>query len=188
MALPEEDRGPSWLRDWGNNTGYTNVDNFSGYVDANALTVNIQDLVAFATALQTEHEQDYRPHVREVYDLMEAQTSAPDERFVELVEGLTHHRDMLVRTSTVLYEQDKAVIAFAEAARSISAAYRGADELSAASVGDVEATLAVPPAGGPQPEVVTPEEAAATTPEEPPADPPAQPPADGGTPDNGREI
>ena len=32
MGLSEEDRGPEWLRNGGNVTGHTDVDNFTGYV------------------------------------------------------------------------------------------------------------------------------------------------------------
>lgn len=190
MALPEEDRGPAWLRDYGSNSGHTEADNMSGWVDSDALTVDIQDLVAFADALQREHEQDFRPHLREVYDMMEQDIAPPDERFVELVEGLTHHRDMLVQTSSVLVAQDEAVIAFAEAARAISQEYGNADALSAASVTDVESNLGGPPPAGGQPETVTPEEAAATTPEEPPAEPaPAgAAPTDSTPADDGRDL
>ena len=167
MGLPEEDKGPAWLRDWGNKTGYTGTDTFTGYVDGQSLAVDISSLVAFADALQTEHEQDYRPHVREVYDGMAADPAGPDARFVELNEVMTHHRDMLVQASTALANHDKAIVAFVTAARSISEEYRGADAMSAAKVGDVEQNLATPvsasnPNGQTTP-VVTPEQASAQT-------------------------
>lgn len=166
MGLPEEDKGPAWLRDWGSKTGYTRTDSSTGYVDGQSLAVDINSLVAFADALQTEHEQDYRPHVREVFDGMSAQPAGPDERFVELNEVMVHHRDMLVQTSTALANHDKAIIAFVDAARAISEEYRGADALSAAKVDDVEDHL-VPPATTANPNgqtpVITPEQAAAQT-------------------------
>jgi hypothetical protein len=141
MGLPEEDKGPAWLRNWGNSTGHTDSNVFTGYVDPDALSVDIGSLVAFAQALQAEHEQDYRPHVQTVFDQMSATVAPPDARFVELTEGLTHHRDMLVQTSTAIANHDKAVIAFVEAARAISTEYSNADAMSAATVSDVEAGL-----------------------------------------------
>ena len=166
MALPEDSKGPAWLRDWGSKTGFTGTDSFSGYVDGQSLAVDINSLVAFADALQTEHEQDYRPHVREVFDGMSAQPADPDERFVELAEAMLYHRDMLVQTSTALVNHDKAIMAFVAAARAISEEYRGADAMSAAKLDDVEESLAAPPpAANPsgQTPLVTPEQAAAQT-------------------------
>jgi len=166
MALPEEDRGPAWLRNWGDKTGYTQTDSFTGYVDGQSLAVDIGSLVAFANALQTEHEQDFRPHVREVYDGMAAQPAGPDGRFVELVEVMTHHRVMIVQTSTALANHDAAIIAFCDAARAISQEYRGADAMSAAKVSDVDQHLVAPTTTAsqtPPNQVVTPEQAAAQT-------------------------
>lgn len=166
MGLPEEDRGPAWLRDWGSTTGHTDLDTFSGYVDSDALAVDIESLVAFADSLQAEHEQDYRPHVQTVFDGMSAVPAQPDGRFIELTEGMTHHRDMLVQTSTAIANHDKAVIAFVDAARAISEEYRNADALSAASVKDVDTALTAPNAGTAptvQQPVVTPEQAAEQT-------------------------
>lgn len=145
MGIPDEDKGPAWLRDWGNKTNFTDVDAMTGYVDSSALSVDINTLVAFAHALQAEHENDFRPHVRMVFDDMAATPAPPDARFVELTESMTHHREMLVQTSTALSNHDKAVIAFVQAAEAISQEYRGADAMSAARVGDVDTQLAAPP-------------------------------------------
>jgi hypothetical protein len=114
---------------------------FTGYVDPDALSVDIGSLVAFAQALLAEHEQDYRPHVQTDFEQMSAVVGPPDARFIELTEGLTHHRDMLVQTSTAMANHDKAIIAFVEAARAISTEYSNADAMSAATVSDVEAGL-----------------------------------------------
>lgn len=200
MGLPEEDKGPAWLRGWGNKTGYTDLDTFTGYVDSNALSVDINSLVAFANALQTEHEQDYRPHVKQVFDEMSAQAPGPDARFIELTDTLTHHRDMLVQTSTALMNHDTAIMAFVEAARAISAEYGNTDAMNAATVSDIDTQLAVPTTtggdggnggnggDGGDTETVTPEEAAAQT-DDPPAttgtDPNTGAPV---TSDNGRDV
>jgi hypothetical protein len=145
MGLPEEDKGPAWLRDWASKTGHTELDTFTGSVDPDALTVDIKTLVAFAKALQAEHESDFRPHVKMVFDQMSAAPAQPDARFVELTETMTHHRDMLVQTSTALVRHDQAVMAFVAAADKISAEYRGADAMSSATVRDVNTQLGTPP-------------------------------------------
>lgn len=165
MGLPEEDRGPAWLRDWGRDTGHTDLDTFTGYVDPNALSVDINTLVAFAQALQVEQEKDFRPHVQEVFKQMSAITAPPDGRFIELTEGLTHHREMLALTSTAIAQHDKAIVAFVEAARTISTAYRNVDAMSAATVADVENSLtnvSVTAQSNPD-TVITPQQAAQQT-------------------------
>lgn len=163
MGLPEEDRGPAWLRDWGSKTGHTELDTFSGYVDPDALAVDIKSLTKFAEALLAEHENDYRPHVQTVFDGMSAAPAQPDIRFIELTEGMTHHRDMLVQTSTALANHDKAVIAFINAAKAISEEYRTADAMSAASVTDVEANLTVAPSQTGTGDPITPQQASEQT-------------------------
>jgi hypothetical protein len=192
MGLPEEDRGPAWLRDWGRETGHTDLDTFTGTVDPNALSVDISSMIAFAQALHNEHQQDYRPHVQTVFDQMTAVVSAPDERFIELTESLTHHRDMLVQTSTAIANHDKAIIAFVEAAMAIGKEYRNADALSAATVYDVETGLSnTSTTRNAQPDtVITPEQAEeqTNTPTDPAvtADPAA--PAGDGSADGGQEV
>jgi len=191
MPLPEEDRGPAWLRDWGSKTGYTGTDSFSGYVDGSSLAVNVDSLVAFANALQTEHEQDFRPHVREVFDGMSAEPAGPDARFVELTEAMSHHREMLVLTTTALVNHDKAITAFCDAAHTISEEYRGADAMSAAKVSDVDEALATPPpsnAATTTTPVVTPEQAAAQTAPTTTTTTTAGTTTTTGSPDGGREI
>src|SRR5262245_56815198 len=139
VRLPEEDRGPAWLRDWGRETGHTDLDSFSGYVDPDALAVDIQSLVKFAEALEAEQTSALRPHVQTVLEGFCAVTAHPDARFVELTEGMLHHREMLELTTTALANHDTSVAAFVAAACAISSEYRSADAMSSASVSDVEA-------------------------------------------------
>jgi hypothetical protein len=95
---------------------------------------------------------------------------------------MTHHRDMLVQTSTALANHDKAVVAFVKAAEAISTEYRGADALSSAKVGDVDTQLNTPPPAAAssitQP-VVTPQQAQAQT---------EQPVTTGSPDDGGKEF
>jgi hypothetical protein len=185
MGLPEQDKGPAWLRDWGSKTGHTELDTFTGYVDPDALAVDIKTLLAFAKALQSEHENDFRPHVQMVFDAMSATPMAPDARFVELTESLTHHRDMLVQTSTALANHDKAVVAFVKAAEAISNEYRGADALSAARVGDVDTQLSTPPAADATSTTITPQQAEQQT-QQPVT--PTTTTTTTGSPDGGKEF
>lgn len=141
MGLPEEDRGPAWLRDYGRGSGYTKSDAMTGY-DEGALAVDLASLVDFADALENEHTLDYRPHVDVVFKDMSAKPADPQANFVELVQSMSWQRELLVQTSDALVKHDKAVQAFVAAARDISKQYGEADALSSARAQDVNRTLA----------------------------------------------
>ncbi|MFC7242572.1 hypothetical protein ACFQO7_08765 [Catellatospora aurea] len=142
MGLPEEDKGPAWLRDYGRESGYTKANTFTGYDDG-SLAVDLQSLVDFAEALETEHTKDYRPHAQEVFKDMSAKVADPHADFIELCASLGWQRELLVQTSDALLKHDQAVLAFVTAARQISKKYGEADALGAAKAQDVNKNLAV---------------------------------------------
>ncbi|MEU7819909.1 hypothetical protein [Catellatospora sp. NPDC049133] len=142
MGLPEEDKGPAWLRDYGRESGYTKANVFTGYDDG-SLAVDLQSLVDFAEALETEHTKDYRPHAQEVFKDMSAKVADPHADFIELCSSLGWQRELLVQTSDALLKHDQAVLAFVTAARQISKKYGEADALGAAKAQDVNKNLAV---------------------------------------------
>ncbi|GAA2361625.1 hypothetical protein Cme02nite_43390 [Catellatospora methionotrophica] len=142
MGLPEEDKGPAWLRDYGRESGYTKSNAMTGY-DEGSLAVDLQSLVDFAEALETEHTKDYRPHADEVFKDMSAKVADPHADFIELCSSLGWQRELLVQTSDALLKHDQAVLAFVAAAREISKKYGEADALGAAKAQDVNRNLTV---------------------------------------------
>lgn len=144
MGLPEEDRGPAWLRDYGRGSGYTKSNAMTGY-DEGSLAVDLASLLDFATALENEHTLDYRPHVDTVFKDMSAKPADPPGDFIELVQSMSWQRELLVQTSDALIKHDKAVLAFIAAARQISSQYGEADALGAAKAQDVNRHLTTPP-------------------------------------------
>ncbi|WP_155374334.1 hypothetical protein [Catellatospora vulcania] len=142
MGLPEEDKGPAWLRDYGRESGYTKANVMTGY-DEGSLAVDLQSLVDFAEALETEHTKDYRPHAQEVFKDMSVKVADPHADFIELCSSLGWQRELLVQTSDALLKHDQAVLAFVTAAREISKKYGEADALGAAKAQDVNRNLTV---------------------------------------------
>ncbi|MEU8079501.1 hypothetical protein AB0B31_29155 [Catellatospora citrea] len=142
MGLPEEDKGPAWLRDYGRESGYTKSNAMTGY-DEGSLAVDLQSLVDFAEALENEHTKDYRPHADEVFKDMSVKVADPHADFIELCSSLGWQRELLVQTSEALLKHDQAVLAFVAAAREISKKYGEADALGAAKAQDVNRNLTV---------------------------------------------
>jgi hypothetical protein len=123
MALPDEDRPPSWLRDYGD------------------IEADIGRMEEFATRLRAEVEQNYGPHLSYVYDDVLVQLPAPYEDFVELAGFVSAHMASVQNTADVVYFYRDATGGFATAAEKVSERYRSADAFAAARLTDVEAAL-----------------------------------------------
>ncbi|MBV1849106.1 hypothetical protein [Catellatospora tritici] len=144
MGLPEEDKGPAWLRDYGRGSGYTKASSFTGY-DEGTLAIELEDLKLFADVLEKEHMLDYRPHAKTVFEQMATVVQAPDKRFQELCAGMQGHRDMLVQAADALARHDEAVLNFVTATREIVKQYGKTDALTATRTSDVKRVLASDP-------------------------------------------
>ncbi|GHJ50287.1 hypothetical protein Cs7R123_76290 [Catellatospora sp. TT07R-123] len=148
MGLPEEDKGPAWLRDYGRASGYTKASSFTGY-DEGKLAVELGDLKLFADVLEKEHMLDYRPHAQVVFEQMATVTQSPDKRFQELCAGMQGHRDMLVQAADALARHDEAVLNLVKATREIIKQYGKTDALTATRTSDVNRVLAADPNAAP---------------------------------------
>ena len=133
MGIPEEDRGPRWLRDYGN-------------TDFGDIAADIAAMEEFAAKLAADVQDNYAPHMDSMSTSMRAQL--PDaQSFPELASFLTVHREAQDLTHNNVYNFANGTNDFAEAARHISTKYRGADAFARARVSDVESafTTAVAP-------------------------------------------
>ena len=134
--LPEEDRGPAWLRDY-------------GYTDFGNIEADIAAMEEFAKRLAADVQDNYVPHMTGVTDAMLTELPAPAATFPELVDFMTAHQAAQDTTQTNVYNFANGTNRFATAAQTISAEYRGADAFSRARVRDVEdAFKAATPAPG----------------------------------------
>jgi hypothetical protein len=124
MAIPEEDRGPRWLRDYGS-TDFGNI------------AADIAAMEEFAAKLAADVQNNYAPHLSSVSESMRA--PLPDARnFPELAGFLTVHREAQSITESNVYNFANGTNDFATAAQDISKTYSGSDAFARAKVSDVD--------------------------------------------------
>ena len=123
--IPEEDRGPAWLRD-------------SSYTDFGDIAADISAMEEFARKLAAEVENNYAPHLVGVSDAMLTQLPPPVATFPELVDFMTAHQVAQDTTQSNVYNFANGTNHFAMAAETISSEYRGTDAFSQARVNDVD--------------------------------------------------
>jgi hypothetical protein len=123
--IPEEDRGPAWLRDY-------------GFTDFGSIEADIAAMEEFAAKLSSDVQNNYVPHLASVTDAMLTQLPPAADTFRELVDFLSVHRDAQDATQQNVYNFANGTYHFATAAQTISADYRGSDAFSHARVRDVD--------------------------------------------------
>ena len=105
--LAEEDRGPSWLRDY-------------GYTDFGNIEADIQAMEEFAKRLRSDLEANYVPHLSSVTDAMLTRLPPPAATFPELVAFMRDHQAAQDTTQTNVYNFANGTNRFATAAQTIS--------------------------------------------------------------------
>jgi hypothetical protein len=123
MAIPEEDLGPAWLRDW------THIE------------ADIKAMEDFAKKLKDEVTVNYAPHASKVHDDMMAALPPPPSEFGELVALLDTHHVSQQATSDLVHFYSNATGGMADAASKIGQQYGQADAFSSARVSDVNKAL-----------------------------------------------
>lgn len=135
--IPEEDRGPSWLRDYAT-------------ADFGDISADIRAMETFAKRLQAEVQDNYAPHLTGVTDAMLTELPPPSATFPELVDFMTAHHAAQGVTQENVFNFANGTNHFAVAAQTISAEYRGSDAFAHARVKDVDKAFdqAAPPDSG----------------------------------------
>ncbi len=126
--IPEEDRGPAWLRDYGT-------------TDFGQIEADIEAMKQFAAKLAANVQGSYATHLSDVTDSMSSPLPDPPGEFFELASFLTVHREAQDVTHQNVYNYANGTQRFATAATEISEKYRGSDAFSHATVRDVESAL-----------------------------------------------
>ncbi|WP_250003139.1 hypothetical protein [Actinoplanes sp. M2I2] len=126
--IPEEDRGPAWLRDYGT-------------TDFGAIEADIQAMEQFAAQLAANVKDSYAPHMSSVSDSMLTRLPDPPAAFAELYSFLTAHNHAQNVTHQNVYSYANGTQGFASAAADISKRYRGSDAFAHAKVSDVDKAL-----------------------------------------------
>lgn len=123
--IPEQDRGPAWLRDY-------------GYTDFGDIAADIAAMEQFAKRLAADLQDNYVPHLTGVTDAMLTELPSPAATFPELVEFMTAHQTAQDSTQTNVYNFANGTNHFVTAAQTISEEYRGSDAFARARVADVD--------------------------------------------------
>jgi hypothetical protein len=134
--IPEEDRGPAWLRDY-------------GYTDFGQIEADIQAMEQFASKLSANVKDEYAPHLSTVTTAMSTRLPSPPSEFIELLTFMFVHHEAADIAHQNVYNFANGTRNFAVAAQDISQKYDGSDAFSRAKVDDVNAAfgdVAVPDA------------------------------------------
>lgn len=136
--IPEEDRGPSWLRDY-------------GFTDFGDIAADIHAMAEYAKKLAADVQANYEPHSDAVTTAFGTTLPAPHPVFQELCAFMKAHdavRD-LTKYNVSAFGQGSSM--FADAAQQISDDYSTSDAFAHATVRDVDKALtdsALPSTGG----------------------------------------
>src|SRR4051812_34734024 len=127
--VPEEDRGPTWLRDY-------------GFTDFGDIAADINAMAEYAAKLAADVEANYAPHEDGVTATMMTRLPEVPAGFAELKSFNDVHSAALdvVQVNLKSFGQGSTVLA--HAAQKISEDYRSSDAFAHATVRDVDATMA----------------------------------------------
>jgi hypothetical protein len=123
--LSEEDRGPAWLQNY-------------GFTDFGQIESDITAMEQFATQLRGDVTKNYQTHVPVVQQLMLTVLPNPPAAFEELSSFLIVHNDAQNVSQKNVFQFGNGTLQAADAAKKVSADYRGSDAFSHAKVADVD--------------------------------------------------
>ena len=126
--IPEEDRGPGWLRDY-------------GYTDFGTIEADIAAMQEFAAKLAADVQNNYSPHLAGVSESMLTRLPPPDARFSELVAFMEAHRAAQDVTQQNVYNYANGTDNMAKVVEEVSNQYRGTDAFARARVADVHSAF-----------------------------------------------
>ncbi|MEV6298160.1 hypothetical protein AB0M02_02010 [Actinoplanes sp. NPDC051861] len=119
--IPDEDRGPAWLRDYGD------------------IEADLRAMEEFAAALKEDVERGYAPRALAVSDTMVSALPEADERFAELRQFRQAHERAREAALRNVCDFTDGTYGLADAAHEVSERYRGSDAFARARVTDVQA-------------------------------------------------
>jgi hypothetical protein len=126
--IPEDDRGPAWLRDY-------------GYTDFGQIEADIRAMENFALKLAANVHDNYAPHLSTVTTAMSTRIPEPPPEFAELWSFLFTHNEVQNVSHQNVYNFANGTQGFATAAEDISKKYSGSDAFAHARVSDVDTAL-----------------------------------------------
>jgi hypothetical protein len=131
--IPEDDRGPAWLRDY-------------GYIDFGDIAADIDAMEEYATKLDATVRNSYGPHMTRMSEAMMTPLPVPNDGFAELSTFFQAHWSVQDATQENVYGFGNGTIALATAAQKVGRRYRGTDAFAHATVADITKVLDTPSA------------------------------------------
>src|SRR4051812_46574802 len=126
--IPEEDRGPAWLRDY-------------GFTDFGDIAADINAMQEYAKKLAADVQDNYAPHLNGMSAAMLTRLPPPNPNFYELNSFIKAHTSVQVVTQNNVYAFGDGTSILASAAQKIGAEYQGSDAFAHAKVADVQDLL-----------------------------------------------
>jgi hypothetical protein len=124
--IPEDDRGPAWLRDY-------------GFTDFGDIAADINAMQEYAQKLAADVQDNYAPHLNGLSTTMA--TPLPEPYFDELSSFVQMHASVQAKTENNVWAYKDGTHVLAVAAQDISKKYQGTDAFAHAKLVDVTDTL-----------------------------------------------
>ena len=126
--IPEEDRGPAWLRDY-------------GFTDFGDIAADINAMEEYAKKLAADVDENFTPHFTGMSTAMQTHLPPADPNFYELRSFVDAHTAVRALTQENVYAFGQGTSVFAAAAQVISDDYRGTDAFAHAKAADIHRTM-----------------------------------------------
>jgi hypothetical protein len=126
--IPEDDRGPAWLRDY-------------GFTDFGDIAADINAMQEYAQKLAADVDDSFTPHYNGMTVAMMTTLPDPNPNFYELRSFIESHSKVQALTQDNVYAFGQGTTVLAKAAQKVSGEYRGTDAFAHAKASDIHKTL-----------------------------------------------
>jgi hypothetical protein len=126
--IPEEDRGPAWLRDY-------------GFTDFGDIAADINAMEEYAKKLAADVNDNFTPHYNGMATSMMTTLPDPNPSFYELSSFIASHNNVQALTQDNVYAFGQGTSVLAAAAQKVSEEYKGTDAFAHAKASDIHRTL-----------------------------------------------
>ena len=126
--IPEEDRGPAWLRDY-------------GFTDFGDIAADINAMQEYAQKLAADVDDNFTPHFNGMSSAMQTHLPEANPGFYELSSFVEAHKAVRALTQDNVYAFGQGTSVFAAAAQRVSHEYRGTDAFAHAKAADIHKTM-----------------------------------------------
>jgi hypothetical protein len=126
--IPEDDRGPAWLRDY-------------GFTDFGDIAADINAMQEYAQKLAADVADNFTPHFAGMSSAMETRLPEANPAFYELSSFVEAHKTVRGLTQDNVHAFGLGTSVLAAAAQKVSHDYRGTDAFAHAKAADINKTI-----------------------------------------------